>query len=163
MVRAAVGVGMLGAVSTRARALDRGALASDCELPGADAAVRLSQYRGKVVYLDFWASWCGPCKQSFPWMNSLQARYGAQGLQVLAINVDARRDDARKFLQSNPAAFTVAYDGQGQTPRLYDVKTMPSSYVIDRAGKLSVLHRGFAPEDTPGLEQAIRLALERAA
>jgi cytochrome c biogenesis protein CcmG, thiol:disulfide interchange protein DsbE len=162
LIRTALCATTLAALGGPASALDVGALAPDFELPGAEAVVRLSQYRGKVVYLDFWASWCGPCKQSFPWMNSVQAKYGAQGLKVLAINVDTRRDDARKFLLSSPAAFDLAYDAQGKTPRLYDVKTMPSSYVIDRAGRLSALHRGFSSADTAGLEQAIRQALEGA-
>ena len=153
-------VGLWSVFDAGAQSLDKGAVAPDFELPGTNATVKLSQYRGKVLYLDFWASWCGPCKQSFPWMNAMQAKYGAQGLQVLAINVDAKRDDARKFLLSSPAAFELAYDAQGHTPRLYGVKTMPSSYVIDRAGKVVAVHRGFAPEDTAALEQSLKLALE---
>ena len=152
--------GLWGALDAGAQSLDKGAVAPDFELPGTSAAIKLSQYRGKVLYLDFWASWCGPCKQSFPWMNAMQAQYGAKGLQVLAINVDTKREDARKFLLRSPAAFELAYDAQGQTPRLYGVKTMPSSYVIGRTGKVLAIHRGFAPEDVAGLEQSLRLALE---
>lgn len=154
--------GLWAALDVAAQSLDKGALAPDFELPGTIAAVKLSQYRGKVLYLDFWASWCGPCKQSFPWMNAMQAKYGAQGLQVLAINVDTKRDDARKFLLSSPATFELAYDAQGHTPRLYAVKTMPSSYVIGRTGKVLAIHRGFAPEDTAALEHSVKLALEGA-
>ena len=163
LLRVAVGVSLLASINSGANALERGTSAPDFELPGTDATIRLAQYRGKVVYLDFWASWCGPCKQSFPWMNAMQAKYGAKGLQVLAINVDTRRDDARRFLLASPAAFVVAYDGQGHTPRLYDVKTMPSSYLIDRAGRLLTVHRGFSPQDSAALEQAIHAALERTA
>ncbi len=151
---------MWGVFDAGAQSLGRGAAAPDFELPGTHAAITLSQYRGKVLYLDFWASWCGPCKQSFPWMNAMQVKYGAKGLQVLAINVDTKREDARKFLLSSPATFELAYDAQGLTPRLYGVKTMPSSYVIDRAGKVVAVHRGFAPEDSAALEQLVRLALE---
>lgn len=154
--------GLWTALDAGAQSLDKGAVAPDFELPGTNAAIKLSQFRGKVLYLDFWASWCGPCKQSFPWMNALQAKYGAKGLQVLAINVDTKRDDARKFLLSSPATFELAYDSQGLTPRLYGVKTMPSSYVIDRAGKVLAVHRGFAPEDSAALEQSVKLALEGA-
>lgn len=143
-------------------ALEKGAVAPDFDLPGADTNVVLAQYRGKVVYLDFWASWCGPCKQSFPWMNAMQAKYGAKGLQVLSVNVDARRDAAAKFLVANPASFLVAFDPQGRTPGLYAVKAMPSSYLIGRDGRVTLLHRGFAPEDAAALEQEIRLAVERA-
>lgn len=154
--------GLWAAFDAGAQLLDKGAVAPDFELPGTNAAIKLSQYRGKVLYLDFWASWCGPCKQSFPWMSAMQAKYGTKGLQVLAINVDTKREDARKFLLSSPAAFELAYDAQGLTPRLYGVKTMPSSYVIDRAGKVLAVHRGFAPEDSAALEQSVRLALEGA-
>jgi peroxiredoxin len=162
MLAMAVAAGMLTGRSGLAHALERGANAPDFELPGADANVKLSQYRGQVVYLDFWASWCGPCKQSFPWMNAMHAKYAGQGLKVLAISVDTRRDDARKFLLANPAAFTVVYDGAGQTPRLYEVKTMPSSFVIDRKGRLALLHRGYEPQDSADLERAIVTALEAA-
>ena len=154
--------GLLAGFEAGAQSLDKGVAAPDFELPGTHAVVKLSQYRGKVLYLDFWASWCGPCKQSFPWMSAMQAKYGTKGFQVLAINVDTKREDARKFLLSSPAAFELAYDAQGLTPRLYGVKTMPSSYVIDRAGKVLAVHRGFAPEDSAALEQSVRLALEGA-
>ncbi len=150
------------AMSGSAPALEKGAVAPDFDLPGADANVGLAPFRGKVVYLDFWASWCGPCKQSFPWMNAMQAKYGAKGLQVVSVNVDAKRGDAAKFLAANPASFVVAFDAQGRTPGLYAVKAMPSSYLIGRDGRITLLHRGYAPEDGAALEQEIRLALERA-
>lgn len=152
---------LLSTLSGSALAVEKGVAAPDFDLPGADASVGLAQYRGKVVYLDFWASWCGPCKLSFPWMNSMQAKYGAKGLQVVSINVDAKREDARKFLAANPALFAVAFDPQGRTPGLYGVKAMPSSYLISRDGRVTLLHRGYAPEDGAKLEQEIRLILER--
>ena len=149
------------AMSGSALALEKGAMAPDFDLPGADANVGLAQYRGKVVYLDFWASWCGPCKLSFPWMNAMQAKYGAKGLQVVSVNVDVKRADAAKFLTANPASFVVAFDPQGRTPGLYAVKAMPSSYLIGRDGRITLLHCGYAPEDGAALEQEIRLTLER--
>ena len=142
-------------------ALEKGAIAPDFELPAASGNVSLAQYRGKIIYLDFWASWCGPCKQSFPWMNAMQAKYAGKGLQIVSINVDAKRDDATKFLVANPATFAVGFDPQGQTPALYAVKAMPSSYLIGRDGRIAFLHRGYAPEDAAKLEQEIRQALER--
>ena len=154
---------LLSTLSGSAFALEKGAVAPDFDLPGQEASVGLAPYRGKVVYLDFWASWCGPCKLSFPWMNAMQAKYGgARGLQVVSVNVDAKRGDAAKFLMANPASFVVAFDPQGRSPGLYAVKAMPSSYVIGRDGRITLLHRGFAPEDGAALEQEIRLALERA-
>jgi cytochrome c biogenesis protein CcmG, thiol:disulfide interchange protein DsbE len=91
---------------------------------------------GKLVYIDFWASWCAPCKQSFPWMNEMQQKYGAQGLRVVAINVDKRREDADRFLRLVPARFTVAFDPDGLTPKQFAVAAMPSSYLIDHSGRI---------------------------
>ena len=144
-----------------AMALEKGEMAPDFELSAANGNVSLAQYRGKIIYLDFWASWCGPCKQSFPWMNAMQAKYAVKGLQIVSINVDAKRDDATKFLLTNPATFAVGFDPKGLTPAQYAVKAMPSSYLIGRDGRITFLHRGYAAEDGAKLEQEIRLALER--
>jgi thiol-disulfide isomerase/thioredoxin len=128
-------------------------------LPGASGQVSLSALKGKVVYVDFWASWCGPCKQSFPWMNDMQAKYGAQGLTIVGINVDKKRADADAFLANTPAKFTVAYDEQGTTPTAYKVKGMPSSYLVGRDGKVIATHTGFRPEEAAALEAKLRAAL----
>lgn len=125
------------------------------DLPGA----RLSDFRGKVVYLDFWASWCGPCKRSFPWMNQLQQRFGGEGLQVVAINVDEKRENAAAFLSKVPAQFTVAYDPAGAIAKAYGIKGMPSSALIGRDGQLLWLHTGFNDADRGKLEERIRNAL----
>ncbi len=121
--------------------------APDFSLDGRGAQVNLSALRGKYVYLDFWASWCAPCKKSFPWMGALQQRFGAAGLQVVAINVDTRRSDADQFLAAMPAAFTVAFDPTGATPKKYAIKGMPSSVLIDPAGKIIATHTGFTLAD----------------
>lgn len=126
------------------------------DLPGA----RLADLRGKVVYVDFWASWCGPCRKSFPWMNALQQRHGAAGLQVVAINVDEKREDAAAFLARVPANFTIAYDPAGATPRAYGIKGMPSSALVGRDGKLLWMHTGFNEADQDKLEERIRAALQ---
>lgn len=153
------GAALLG-VATLASAVTSGDAAPDFQLPGQrDAKVQLSQLRGKVVYLDFWASWCGPCKQSFPWMNDIQKRFGAQGLQVVAVNVDAKADDAQKFLAEVPAQFTIAFDSQGATPRQYAIKGMPTSVLIGPDGKVLATHSGFRAEDRAELEQRITQAL----
>ena len=78
------------------------------------------------VLVDFWASWCGPCRQSFPWMNAMQAKYGARGLQIVAVNVDAKRADADKFLEQVPASFSIAFDSQGDTPRRFAKPRWPA-------------------------------------
>jgi thiol-disulfide isomerase/thioredoxin len=130
-------------------------------LSGTDGAVNLAQYRGKLVYLDFWASWCGPCKQSFPWMNEMQAKYGKQGLQVIGINLDMKSEDGRRFLSTTPAQFIVAFDPNGDTPRKYQVKGMPTSVLIGRDGKIISEHMGFNNKDRDDLERTIALALEQ--
>uniref|UniRef100_UPI000198F7C9 Putative Thiol:disulfide interchange protein DsbE n=1 Tax=Chlorobaculum tepidum (strain ATCC 49652 / DSM 12025 / NBRC 103806 / TLS) TaxID=194439 RepID=UPI000198F7C9 len=139
--------------------LDKGDKAPDFALPGKTGVVKLSDKTGSVVYLDFWASWCGPCRQSFPWMNQMQAKYKAKGFQVVAVNLDAKTGDAMKFLAQVPAEFTVAFDPKGQTPRLYGVKGMPTSFLIDRNGKVLLQHVGFRPADKEALEQQILAAL----
>jgi cytochrome c biogenesis protein CcmG/thiol:disulfide interchange protein DsbE len=135
-------------------------IASDFDLPGKQSNVKLSESKGKLVYLDFWASWCGPCKQSFPWMNALQERYKSKGLEVIAINLDANNEDAQKFLATTPAKFTVAFDSKGRTPLQYGVKGMPTSYLISRDGKIIMQHMGFNAADRDMLEQKIQSLLE---
>jgi thiol-disulfide isomerase/thioredoxin len=113
-----------------------------------------------VVYVDFWASWCKPCKQSFPFLNDLQQRYRKNGLVVLAINLDKDPEQARQFLQHIPARFTVAFDQQGVTAQSFHVQGMPSSYLIDRKGNIRARHIGFREEDKDKLEQAVASLLK---
>ncbi len=147
------------AVAPVVQAADVGSIAPDITLPGVKDLVKLADFKGKLVYVDFWASWCGPCKQSFPFMNTLQAKYKAQGFEIIAVNVDAKSTDAKAFLTKVPANFTVAFDTKGDTPKRYQVKAMPSSYLIGRDGKVLAVHRGFKAEDTIDLEKRIAQAL----
>jgi thiol-disulfide isomerase/thioredoxin len=103
----------------------------------------LQQHQGKVIYLDFWASWCGPCRKSFPWMNSLQKKYSADDFIVLSVNVDNDRTLAEEFLKVTPANFSIYYDPKGQVARKYRLKGMPSSFLIDKTGKTVSAHVGF--------------------
>lgn len=123
--------------------------------------VDLARLRGRVVYVDFWASWCTPCRRSFPWMNGLDARYRDAGLTIVAVNVDKRREDALSFLRDVPARFTVVFDAEGKTPAAFDVKGMPSSYLIDREGRLVAVEEGFHDERAGAIEQRIRGLLDR--
>ena len=106
----------------------------------------LSAYKGKVVYLDFWASWCVPCRLSFPWMAQLQQTLGAKGLTVVAVNVDKDRAKADAFLQQMPPSFRVVFDPKGDIAKQYDFRDMPTSILIGRDGKVHFVHDGFYPE-----------------
>jgi cytochrome c biogenesis protein CcmG/thiol:disulfide interchange protein DsbE len=114
---------------------------------------------GKVTYLDFWASWCGPCKQSFPWMNQMQAKYGSKGFQVIAVNLDKKRDDADRFLAEVPAQFSVALDPQGASAKQFQIKGMPSSVLIGADGRVIATHSGFRDDERAELEARISAAL----
>ena len=130
--------------------------APDFKLEGQTKQINLNSYRGKVVYLDFWASWCQPCRKSFGWMNKMQSLYGEDGFTVIAINLDESRAKANEFLQQIPANFDVAFDPRGRTAEKYQVKAMPSSYLIDKNGKLVHANVGFRGDDEDNLEKKIR-------
>jgi thiol-disulfide isomerase/thioredoxin len=125
-------------------------------LPGAgraaDDVLDLSQYRGKVVVVDFWASWCVPCRRSIPWLNQMRAKYGDRGLVIIGVNVDKDRRDAERFLQEVPAQFGIVYDSDGKLATHYEVEGMPSSYVFDRNGELAARHLGFQNANRPEYE-----------
>ena len=154
----------LALTAAPAHAVDAGAPAPNFSLPTAKGdAVALDKLRGKVVYVDFWASWCGPCRRSFPWLNEMQQKYGAKGFTVVAINVDKKRADADKFLALLPANFPVVYDEAGATPSAYAVQGMPSSYLIDARGNVSYVERGFVYESRGPLEERVKALLAAAA
>ena len=135
--------------------------APEINLPGVDGSVNLSQYKGKVVYLDFWASWCKPCKQSFPWLHELKENYADKGFEVVAVNLDKERDLADEFLKVMDVNFVVAFDESGDTASRYKLKGMPSSYLIGRDGKLYASHIGFREKDKAKLEQGIKQLLTK--
>lgn len=131
------------------------------QLPTDGETVSLEKLRGKVVYLDFWASWCSPCRKSFPWMNQIQSKYKDKGLVVLAVNLDKSKDKADSFLKEFDRNFVVAFDPEGKTAENYKVMGMPSSYLIDRNGQLQMSHIGFRESDTDKLETHIRELLKQ--
>ncbi|TPQ28007.1 redoxin [Methylomonas koyamae] len=135
----------LFAVSGSAVAADEAVLAPDCRFAGFESAPErsLSQYRGKVVYLDFWASWCGPCLESFPFMNRLHSQLQDKGLVVLAVNLDENLEDGAQFLAQHRVDFAVAVDSGQACAKQLQLKAMPSSYLIDRNGRIRARHLGF--------------------
>lgn len=150
----------LASIAPAASALRPGDAAPAFDLPGTQHNLGLAELGGKLVLLDFWASWCVPCRQSFPWLNQMQARYVSKGLQVVAINLDERREDAAAFLSRYPADFTVLFDSMGNSARAYAISGMPSSVLIGRDGKVAFKHTGFREADKADLELLIRRALE---
>ena len=104
---------------------------------------------GKVVLVDFWASWCGPCKASFPVLDQLQKKYAARGFTVLAVNVDEDAAKMDRFLADHPASFPVAHDAGQKLVEVAGVEAMPSSFLVDRSGTIRFAHVGFLPESTP--------------
>lgn len=134
-------------------------------LKAQDAAgkmVELATLKGKVVLVDFWASWCVPCKTSFPAIDALYKEYQPRGLEVLAVNVDERRGDADRFLGEHPHHLTVLFDPKGASPSAFGVKGMPSSFLIDKAGAIRFAHMGYSGNvDTAYRHEILELLAER--
>jgi thiol-disulfide isomerase/thioredoxin len=126
------------------------------ELPGRTGTIASDSLRGKVVYVDFWASWCDPCRHSFPWLSAMHERYGAQGLAIVAINLDKERVAADRFLAKFPAPFLLAFDPKGKTAEAFHVQAMPSSFLIGRDGRVLEAHTGFDPKRAASIEERIR-------
>jgi thiol-disulfide isomerase/thioredoxin len=141
-----------------------GQLAPAIELPllslqAQSSSASLAELRGKVVYLDFWASWCGPCRKSFPLLEQLRQQLGSQGFEVLAVNVDEFEADALQFLTEIPVSYPVVRDGAGTTPQTYGILGMPTAYLIDRDGVVRLVHAGFKTSDAEKLRVEINKLL----
>lgn len=150
-------VALWGALAPPALAVDAGQPAPAFALPRAGGEVlTLESLKGRVVFVDFWASWCAPCKRSFPWMNEMHRKYGDKSFTIVAVNVDQRRADADRFLAQVPAAFPVVYDPAGKAPAAYGVKGMPSSYLIDARGNVVQVESGFNDDQAAAIEARIR-------
>jgi peroxiredoxin len=118
--------------------------------------VSLGQYHGQVVMINFWASWCGPCRQEMPLLESIYRKYHKLGFTLLAVNVEPDSKAADDWLRDTPVSFPILYDKESKVSKLYDVAGMPSTVIIDRSGKLRVLHQGFKPGDENGYLDSIR-------
>lgn len=140
-------------------ALAAGDPAPALDLQGPAGPASLAALRGQVVLLDFWASWCAPCRLSFPWMDELLARHAASGLAVLAVNLDRQRPAAEQFLREVPTRARIAFDPAGESPRRFGVRAMPSSFVIGRDGRVRLQHEGFRDADRVPLEATLVAAL----
>lgn len=150
-------------LSTSAFAVSAGDKAPLFKLPQLEGKKKLSlkNYRGKVVYLDFWASWCGPCRQSLPMMNDIRNKLKKKGFEVLAVNLDEEPEAGQAFLKQFPVSYPVVSDVEGKTPEMYGVQGMPTSYLIDRKGKVQLVHVGFKKSDITELEKKIVQLLKK--
>ena len=119
-------------------------------------AVSLAQYKGQVVMINFWASWCGPCRQEMPLLESIYKKYNRMGFTLLGVNVEPDSNAANDWLKATPVSFPILYDRDSKVSKLYDVAGMPSTVIIDRTGKLRVLHRGYKPGDENEYLDSIR-------
>jgi peroxiredoxin len=140
-----------------ASAIEEGTRAPQFRVDGFDGdAVSLSSLRGKVVIVDFWASWCEPCGDAMPALDRMYRRYKDHGLVVVGVSVDERAQNARGFLRQHRVSFPVVHDADHSVAERYGPPTMPSSYVIDRRGVIRHVHAGFRAGDARRLEAQIR-------
>ena len=119
-------------------------------------SLALEDYRGNVVLLDFWASWCPPCLKSLPMYNDLRREIGTENFEIVAINVDENTEDAKKFLQKHPVSYPIAKDPKGILPGVFGVKAMPTSYIIDKNGVVQYVHAAFKEGDMKKIKAEIK-------
>lgn len=135
-----------------------GGVVSAQKIPS-NASFNIVSYAGQVVYVDFWASWCVPCKDSFPFMADIARQFG-DDLAVVAINVDEDKDDALAFLEHFEHPFEIVYDSKGELASGFDVPTMPTSFIFDRQGEMILLHRAFKKSHIEALREFIAEAID---
>jgi len=137
------------------------AMAPSFALPSRSGdTVSLAQLKGKVVMLNFWASWCGPCRQEMPLLDQMHKRYSSLGFTLVGVNVDANSKDAEEWLSKTPVSFPVLFDRESKVSKLYDVSAMPSTVFIDRQGNVRYLHRGYKAGDEGEYLNQIRALLK---
>lgn len=128
--------------------------------PTGEKSLKLSDYRGKVIYIDFWASWCIPCRQSLPALNKIHTKYSAQSFEIISINMDEDEADALKFLKSFPVNYPVVRDPTGIVAEGYELTGMPHAVIIDKAGKLRHVHEGYRKKDKTKIDRYITQILQ---
>ena len=145
---------------SNAHAAAVGENAPDCVLTSLNnQPAHFHQYAGKVLYVDFWASWCGSCVQSFPFLNQLTHEFGEPGLHIVGVNLDESIVEAQAFLAHHPSHFTIANHGGEQCAKSFDVQAMPSSYLIDKHGIIRHIHQGFREGEMAELKSQIAQVL----
>lgn len=118
--------------------------------------LRLSEFRGEVVMINFWASWCGPCRQEMPLLDELYSQYKPMGFTILGVNVEEDSTKAKQLLNDSPVNFPVVFDNQSAVSKLYNVVAMPSTVLVDRDGNVRYLHQGYKPGFEETYQQQVR-------
>jgi len=153
-------IGAVLVVASNAAALAPGDTPPAIDMPDqAGKMVDLRELKGKVVLIDFWASWCGPCKQEMPVLEELHKKYAKDGLVIVGINIDNSAKKMNNFLKGAPATFRVVHDRKLNVASKYEPATMPSSYFIGRDGKIRYVHEGFRKKDAAELENRVKKLL----
>jgi peroxiredoxin len=144
-------------IAAQAQAISESAPAPDFTLKSNSGKnIKLSELRGQVVMINFWASWCGPCRQEMPLLNQLYQRYEPMGFTLLGVNVEEDSAAADKVLKEIPVDFPVLYDNRNQVSDTYQVRAMPSTILIDRDGKVRYLHKGYKPGYEEDYQKQVR-------
>jgi peroxiredoxin len=152
----AIGLAALLAGMSAAADIDKGA-APDFTLKSSSGEnLRLSEFRGEVVMINFWASWCGPCRQEMPLLDELYSQYKPMGFTILGVNVEENSAQAKQMLKENPVNFPVLFDNQSEVSKLYNVVAMPSTVLVDRDGNVRYLHQGYKPGFEEAYQQQVR-------
>lgn len=118
--------------------------------------VSLAQFKGDVVMINFWASWCGPCRQEMPLLQSIYQKYKDMGFTLIGVNVEPDAKTANAWLKATPVSYPVLYDPQSKVSQLYQVQAMPTTVIIDRTGTVRYIHRGYVPGDENAYLNSIR-------
>lgn len=148
------------AIALPALAVNRGSRAPEIGLEDQNGnPVRLSALRNKVVLVDFWASWCGPCREEMPVLERFHQEYADDGLVIVGVNIDREQGNMRRFLRRTPVSFRIVHDGSHQVADRYQPPRMPSSYLIDKRGVIRYVHAGFRSGDADAMEREIQQLL----
>ncbi|MGB1092120.1 MAG: TlpA family protein disulfide reductase, partial [Oceanobacter sp.] len=125
------------------------------------ADIDFDSLKGRVVLLDFWASWCGPCRKSFPWMQQMEDKYKSSGLTVIAVNLDSDPEMANEFLQTYEPSFRIEYDPEGVLKDMFGVRAMPTSFLINREGQVESRQMGFRTSQQDVYEEELHSLLNQ--